>query len=85
MHGIIHSVSSSYINSYIITTPRKQNPCDVMPLYRRACTKNLSLHLIVMFALLPHVLYTYSLFSWVKENACLTSQMSIYLTTSMIL
>ena len=75
MHGIIHSVSSSYINSYIITTPRKQNPCDVMPLYRRACTKNLSLHLIVMFALLPHVLYTYSLFLWVKENACKTTMM----------
>ena len=46
-----------------------------MPLYRRACTNNLSLHLIVMFALLPHVLYTYSLFSWVKENACKTTMM----------
>ena len=46
-----------------------------MPLYRRACTKSLSLHLIVMFALLPHVLHTYSLFSWVKENACKTTMM----------
>ena len=28
-----------------------------------------------MFALLPHALYTYSLFSWVKENACKTTMM----------
>ena len=35
-------------------TPRKQNLFDVMPLYRRACAFNLSLHLLFMIALLPH-------------------------------
>ena len=58
----------SYIN-----TPRKQNLIDVMPLYRRACTFNLSLHFFVMLALLPKISHSYSLYSWVRTNSSKTA------------
>ena len=57
---IIRSVSYSPKHRYI-KLPHKQNPFDVMPLYRRACTFNLSLHLMVMLALLPQISLPYSL------------------------
>ena len=40
-HDIIRSVFNSPEHSYIKT--RRQNLFDVIPLYRRACTYNLSL------------------------------------------
>ena len=55
---------------------RKQNLFDVIPLYRRACTLNLSLHLLVMIALLPQLSYTYSLLLWIKVNASKTARIN---------
>lgn len=70
-HDIIRFVSHSSMHSYI-KIPRKQNLFDVMPLYRRACTFNLSLHLLVMLTLLPQLSYTFSLYSWIRTNSSKT-------------
>ena len=59
------------MHSYI-KIPRKQNLFDVMPLYRRACTFNLSLHLLVVLTLLPQISYTFSLYSWIRTNSSKT-------------
>ena len=49
-----------------------------MPLYRRACTFNLSLHLLVMLALRPQISLTYSLFLWVKVNSSKTAEIKSF-------
>ena len=71
-HYIIRSVSYSPMHSYI-KTPLKQNLFDVMALYHRASTFNLSLHLFVMPALLPKVAHSYSLYSRVRINSSKTA------------
>ena len=51
---------------------RKQNVYDVMPLYRRICRFNLTLHLFFMMACVPQVHKTFSIDFWLNSNASKT-------------
>ena len=51
---------------------RKQNVYDVMPIYRRICRFNLTLHLFFMMACVPQVHKTFSIDFWLNSNASKT-------------